>query len=203
MPDQTSDNDPDPPTHDTHSTMMTETNDSPTSVEETWRKIFTRHDNIDEEQADLFVKLAFGNPKLTRGVPDADTIRDVVDESLSDIDYESHLDDDTDPEAVHDELMEALEEGLEGRIVGPSIAPSSIAEEATDAPATEQVGPSLGPSTSADDVAPQPYKGKASKVSDGKLDDLADVLEDIMEEYDLEVMELQGALERVRERREE
>ncbi|WP_435064184.1 hypothetical protein [Halobaculum sp. EA56] len=109
---------------------MTETADVNT-VEDAWRRILDTHD-VDEGQADYVVKYTFGSRKISRGAPTPSEIRSAAEGLLDNVDLEPHLPAESDPDVVREQLLAALDDGLEGRIGGPLSAPRSIAKSGLD-----------------------------------------------------------------------
>jgi hypothetical protein len=192
---------------------MTTENDPARSLEDVWRDILTRH-GVSEAQAEDIVKLTFGTPALTRDIPDIDDVPDIVTDSLADTDFEAHLDDDADPERVEDQLVLALEDALRGMLSGPaSVSDATLAQSFDAVPAgSSDTGASASAGVSA--AVGQPDKGAAwkgvdtdrgakSNLDDEDIDTLADALEQMQEEHDLEIEDLYAALERLEERADE
>ncbi|NMI76839.1 hypothetical protein GLT92_00275 [Nanohaloarchaea archaeon] len=90
------------------------------SVEQGMKQVFQRH-GVEESQADLYVTLAFGNPRFTRDIPDgAEEVMDIYRETMDRISYEDELNSESEPEQVEQDLESILKEGLEGEIAGPA-----------------------------------------------------------------------------------
>lgn len=172
------------------------------SVEAAWRSIFTRY-GVDEKRADLFTKLSFATPELTLGYqtnPEME-ILEIVSESLDNIDYEEHLEPKSDPDAVRDELMQALTAGLDGRIRGPAMAPPAVARSSgvkpgpdtdTDKPPQPQHGAPAA-------QRPQPQHGAPAQAT-GFHQDIADILEDLIKDRDITRDDLRTAIDIMDER---
>jgi len=191
---------------------MTTENDPTRSLEDVWRDILTRH-GVGEAQAEDIVTLTFGTPALTRDIPDIDDVPEIVADALADTDFETHLDDDADPETVRRELELALEDALRGTLAGPA----SVSDATLAQPYGEPDGPELpdGPGAHGEnaavgrpDRAAAYMSAAATRAAESDLDDddvevLADALEEILREHDLETADLYAALERLEERRAE
>lgn len=163
------------------------------SVEAAWRSIFTRY-GVDEKRADLFTKLSFGTPELTLGYqtnPEME-IPEIVSESLDNIDYEEHLEPKSDPDAVRDELMQALTAGLDGRIRGPAMAPPAVARSSGDKPPQP---PHAAPAAQ----RPQPQHGAPAQAT-GFHQDIADILENLIKNRDITRDDLRTAIDIMDER---
>jgi hypothetical protein len=180
------------------------------SVEAAWRSIFRQH-GIDEQQADLFVTLTFGSPELTMGMQrdPYEEIPEVVSESLADINFEQHLDSDSDPVAVRDELMAALDRGLEGDLAGPASAPRDIARAGLPPRGSENElhmtteppggGPDAagapGPTPPGGEATPQAHAGLGAERASQKHERLADEIETLMTDVGLDIADFRVALD--------
>lgn len=186
--------------------LMTAENDPARSLEDVWRDILTRH-GVSEAKAEDIVKLTFGTPALTRDIPDIDDVPDIVTDSRAKTDLEAHLDDDADPEQVRTQLDLALEDALRGTLSGPATVSDATLAQPFDAVTAD----SDSTGASARTGVGQPDKGAAwkgvdtnqrakSDLSDENIETLANALEQIQEEHDLEIADLYAALERLAER---
>lgn len=99
-----------------------------TSVEAAWKSI-QRHHDIQEKQAELNIMLTFGSPELTLGTPTASEVREIVAKNLETLNLQTQLKRDQDPTTVREQLMKALDLGLEGYLSGPVSAPREIARK--------------------------------------------------------------------------
>lgn len=187
---------------------MTTQNDPDRSLEDVWRDILTRN-GVSEAQADDIVTLTFGTPALTRDIPDIEEVPDIVREALANTEVGAYLDDDADPEDVEKQLVWALEDALAGRFSGPaSVSEATLAQPYTPPakpPSADTPGAS-GPDASVGqpDRAPAYQSAAAARAaestrSDDEIEQIADALRGLMDDYGLETADLYAALERIEE----
>ena len=83
------------------------------TVEEAWTQTFESY-GVNPKQADLITKTVLGHSDISKGNPSGAEIRDIVEQHVSDVDYTYRLDDPNDEERVQEELLDALEDAIDG-----------------------------------------------------------------------------------------
>ena len=185
---------------------MTTHNEHDRSVEDVWRDILARN-GVSEAQADDIVTLTFATPALTRDIPDIEDVPDIVRDALTDTDLQEYLDDDENPDLVEDKLVWALEDALSGKLSGPaSVSEATLSQPFTPSREPPETETPDGPDGTAaqPDRAPAYQSAAAARAaestrSDEEIERIANTLEGLMDDYDLETTDLYAALERIEE----
>lgn len=104
---------------------------STATVGERWRELLVDEYGVSPEQARAVRATAFADPTLTLDAPDAEQIRASVQSALDDYDIEALLDSSGAASDLENELLMALEEGLDGHRPGPAVAPAHVRAQST------------------------------------------------------------------------
>lgn len=158
--------------------------EQPSTVEKQWVEIFDAH-GVSPQQADLLTKTVFGVSQISKSSPSSDEIRSIVERKLEEVDFEDHLEQPSDRDAVREELLDTLDSALNGVYVGPLTAPESIAFN------TKGVAPP--PTGTAASTNARPDKGLGAVEPDSDTPDAEEVAEiraflsELIEEQDLNV----------------
>ncbi|MCU4744190.1 HEAT repeat domain-containing protein [Natronoglomus mannanivorans] len=101
----------------------------PPLVEDVWEDVFVDF-GFEREQAERMTQLIFAKPELTMTVQPPDEIYSIVRQELDDLDFESEIGGQSDK--LRAVLREVLQQGLDGLLLGPGVAPPDTAHASTE-----------------------------------------------------------------------
>lgn len=110
---------------------MSQAEDEPPLVEDVWEDVLVEF-GFERDRAAQITRSVFAKPDLTLTERPPDEMRRIVDEELRSLDFESEIG--SRSKKLRMLLMEFLDAGLDGVLLGPSTAPDDLKYEATDSP---------------------------------------------------------------------
>lgn len=101
--------------------------DEPPLVEDVWEDVLVEF-GIERDRAEHITRLVFSNPELTMTEQQPDEIRQIVSEELASLDLDSEVGKRS--QKLRTLLVDQLQSGLDGILLGPAVAPNDVAHDA-------------------------------------------------------------------------
>jgi hypothetical protein len=106
---------------------MHEAEDEPPLVEAVWEDVLVEF-GIERDRAEQITRLVFSNPELTMTEREPDEISRIVGDELASLDLDSEVGGRS--RKLQTLLVDVLQCGLDGVLLGPAVAPSDVAHDA-------------------------------------------------------------------------
>lgn len=106
---------------------MHEAEDEPPLVEAVWEDVLVEF-GIERDRAEQITRLVFSNPELTMTEREPDEISRIVGDELASLDLDSEVGGRS--RKLQTLLVDVLQCGLDGVLLGPAVAPGDVAHEA-------------------------------------------------------------------------